>query len=92
MCKRCFSFRERCRENLVFVLFRFKTKEMFYVRIFFGVIYNRITKGMDYIVRDLKKYLKRLYEDLLCDEILVDEDEMEVDNDRFILNYIVVKD
>ena len=57
-----------------------------------GVTYNRTTKGMDYIARDLKKHLKRPYEDLLCDETLADEDEMEVDNDRFTLNHTAAKD
>lgn len=92
VCKRCFSSRERCRENLALVLLRSKTKEMSHVRTPLGVTYNRTTKGMDYIARDLKKHLKRPYEDLLCDETLADEDEMEVDNDRFTLNHTAAKD
>lgn len=86
VCKRCFSSRERCRENLALVLFRSKMSEMVHVRTPLGVTYNRTTKGMDYIARDLKASLKRPYEDLLCDETMADEDEMEVDNERFMLD------
>lgn len=61
------------------------------MRIFFGVIYNRVFKGMDYIVRDFKKRLKRFYEDFFCDEIMVDEDEMEVEDERFMLSGSKIK-
>lgn len=59
---------------------------MIHLRTPLGVTYNRATKGMEYIARDLKKGLKRPYEDLLCDETMADEDEMEVDSDKFLLN------
>lgn len=59
---------------------------MIYLWIFFGVIYDCVIKVIDYIVRDLKKGFKRFYEDFLCDEIMVDEDEMEDDSERFLLN------
>lgn len=86
VCKRCFSSRERCRQNLALILLRSKTSQMIHLRTPLGVTYNRFTKGIDYIARDLKKGLKRPYEDLLCDETMADEDEMEVDNERFLLN------
>ena len=57
-----------------------------------GVTYNRTTNGIDYIARDLKTSLKRPYEDLLCDETMADEDEMEVDNERFMLDEPDAKD
>lgn len=59
---------------------------MIHLRTPLGVTYNRATKGIDYIARDLKKGLKRPYEDLLCDETMADEDEMEVEDERFLLN------
>lgn len=46
---------------------------------------------MDYIVRDFKKRLKRFYEDFFCDEIMVDEDEMEVEDERFMLSGSKIK-
>ena len=59
---------------------------MIHLRTPLGVTYDRATKGIDYIARDLKKGLKRPYEDLLCDETMADEDEMEDDSERFLLN------
>ena len=64
---------------------------MIHVRTPLGVTYNRTTKGIDYIARDLRKNLKRPYEDLLCDETMADEDEMEVDDERFLLNGVMAK-
>lgn len=64
---------------------------MIHVRTPLGVTYNRATKGIDYVARDLRKNLKRPYEDLLCDETMADEDEMEVDDERFLLNGDTVK-
>lgn len=65
---------------------------MIHIRTPLGVTYNRITKGIDYIARDLRKSLKRPYEDLLCDETMADEEEMEVDDERFLLNSDTTKD
>jgi len=59
---------------------------MIHLRTPLGVTYDRATKAMDYIARDLRKGLKRPYEDLLCDETMADEDEMEDDSERFLLN------
>ena len=59
---------------------------MVHLRTPLGVTYDRATKGIDYIARDLRKGLKRPYEDLLCDETMADEDEMEDDSERFLLN------
>ena len=86
VCKRCFSSRERCRQNLALILLRSKTSQMVHLRTPLGVTYDRATKGIDYIARDLRKGLKRPYEDLLCDETMADEDEMEDDSERFLLN------
>ncbi|PFX20517.1 uncharacterized protein LOC111336789 isoform X1 [Stylophora pistillata] len=86
VCKRCFSSKERCRQNLALILLRSKTSQRAHLRTPLGVTYNRATKGMDYIARDLKKRLKRPYEDLLCDETMADEDEMEVEDERFLLS------
>lgn len=86
VCKRCFSSRERCRQNLALILLRSKTSQMVHLRTPLGVTYDRATKAIDYIARDLRKGLKRPYEDLLCDETMADEDEMEDDSERFLLN------
>ncbi|XP_078361983.1 uncharacterized protein LOC144646311 [Oculina patagonica] len=86
VCKRCFSSRERCRQNLALILLRSKTSQMVHLRTPLGVTYNRATKGIEYIARDLRKGLKRPYEDLLCDETMADEDEMENDSEKFLLN------
>lgn len=59
---------------------------MIHLRTPLGVTYNRATKGIEYIARDLRKGLKRPYEDLLCDETMADEDEMENDSEKFLLN------
>ena len=59
---------------------------MIHLRTPLGVTYDRATKAIDYIARDLRKGLKRPYEDLLCDETMADEDEMEDDSERFLLN------
>ena len=86
VCKRCFSSRERCRQNLALILLRSKTSQMIHLRTPLGVTYDRATKAIDYIARDLRKGLKRPYEDLLCDETMADEDEMEDDSEKFLLN------
>lgn len=59
---------------------------MIHLRTPLGVTYNRATKGIEYIARDLRKGLKRPYEDLLCDETMADEEEMEDDSEKFLLN------
>lgn len=64
---------------------------MIHLRTPLGVTYNRATKSIDYIARDLKKGFKRPYEDLLCDETMADEDEMEGDDERFLLNGTITK-
>lgn len=76
VCKRCFSSRERCRQNLALILLRSKTSQMTHLRTPLGVTYNRATKGVEYLARDLRDRLKRPYDDLTCDETLLDEDEM----------------
>ena len=86
VCKRCFSSRERCRQNLALILLRSKTSQMMHLRTPLGVTYSRATKAMDHIAHDLRKSFKRPYDDLLCDETMADEEEMEVDNERFLLN------
>lgn len=49
---------------------------MMHLRTPLGVTNTRATKGIEYIVRDLKDKLKRPYDDLMCDETLLDEDQM----------------
>ena len=76
VCKRCFSSRERCRQNLALILLKSQTSQMVHLRTPLGVTDTRATQGMQYIMRDLKHKLKRPYDDLMCDETLLDEDEM----------------
>ncbi|KAJ7391158.1 hypothetical protein OS493_020188 [Desmophyllum pertusum] len=46
VCKRCFSSRERCRQNLALILLRSKTSQMIHLRTPLGVTYNRSQRAL----------------------------------------------
>lgn len=82
VCKRCFSSRERCRQNLSLILLKSQMSQMVHVRTPLGVTASRATNALEYLARDMNANVKSEYEDelLACDETLGDEDDWGLDD------------
>ncbi|KAK3746267.1 hypothetical protein QZH41_016520, partial [Actinostola sp. cb2023] len=83
VCKRCYSSKERCRQNLSLILLKSQTEQYTHLRSPLGTTHHRRSHSMKFLTRDIGRSLKRPYEDLICEETL-DEDYLSDGDDVLV--------